>query len=49
MKTQRAKLMADLRARRKEAGIVKVEVWVSSENAHIVRKVAYKLNNRKPR
>lgn len=48
MKTPQAISMAKLRQSRKEAGIVKVEVWVSRENAAIVRKTALELNAKKP-
>jgi hypothetical protein len=47
MRTKEAVSMARLRQSRKESGIVKVEVWVSRENAAIVRKMALELNQEK--
>ena len=47
MKTPQAISMAKLRQARKDAGIVKVEVWVSRENVAIVRKTALELNQEK--
>ena len=47
MKTPQAISMARLRQARKEAGLVKVESWVSRENAAIVRKMALELNQEK--
>jgi hypothetical protein len=47
MRTKEAVSMARLRQSRRDAGIVKVEVWVSRENAAIVRKMALELNGKK--
>ena len=47
MRTKEAVSMARLRQARREAGIVKVEVWVSRENAAIVRKMALELKQEK--
>ena len=47
MRTKEAISMAKLRQARKESGLVKVELWVSRENAAIVRKLALELNQEK--
>jgi len=45
MKSYGATKMAEMRQRRKEAGLMRVEVWVKPEHAELVKGYAYGLRD----